>query len=66
MAKKAVKVKPKVAPNPTPDEDDGQYGARPSLSKACPFCKHHYIRPCTEKTKDGCPNYKHLKGSKKR
>lgn len=41
-----------------------QYGGRASPVKVCPFCKHAYLKPCTDKTKDSCPNYKHLKGKK--
>lgn len=41
-----------------------QYGARPSPAKACPFCKHSYIKPCTDKTKESCPNYQHLRRKK--
>lgn len=75
MAKKATKPQrkdplPEVSPQIDKivqaelDKND-QYGARPSQAKACPFCKHSYLKPCTDKTKDSCPNYKHLKGTKR-
>lgn len=65
--KKAV-AKKKPAPAAEVEvEDERQYGAMPLQAKACPFCKHHYIKPCTDKTKDRCPNYQHLqsRGKKK-
>jgi hypothetical protein len=61
----------KVATAPVVDVEiadvtvEKQYGARPSLAKACPFCKHSYLKPCNDKTKESCPNYQHLKGRKK-
>lgn len=70
MAKKAAKPLRKPEPEIPVDVPMAelvvtkQYGARPSLAKPCPFCKHHYLKPCTDKTKDTCPNYKHLKGKK--
>jgi hypothetical protein len=30
-----------------------------SRARECKFCKHYYINPCTEKTKDDCSNWKH-------
>lgn len=72
MAKKAAKPQRKIVPTQevvaipeSHGKDEEQYGARPSQAKACPFCKHHYLKPCTDKTKDSCPNYKHLKGTKR-
>lgn len=49
------------------DEVDRNDGVRLSGAKLCPFCKHHYIKPCTDKTKASCPNFKHLQsGGKKK
>lgn len=31
-----------------------------SRVKQCAFCKHWYIKPCDEKTKDACANFKFL------
>ena len=46
-----------------------QYGARASAAKICAYCKHEYIRPCTEQTKPSCQNYQFIlsqaKGKKK-
>lgn len=28
--------------------------------KQCAFCKHYYIKPCDDKSKDRCPNYLHV------
>lgn len=74
MAKKTKAAKPAVSPRIDQivqaeiDRNDGAsgqyYGARGSAAKACTFCKHYYLKPCTEKTKDSCPNYKALKGGK--
>jgi hypothetical protein len=72
MAKKSAKPKRKPDPDPVPASDVGlfaeskQYGAILSLAKPCPFCKHDYIKPCTDKTKDACPNFQHLKGQGKK
>lgn len=52
-----------LVPNPGGEE---KYGARASAAKTCKFCGHDYLKPCTDKTKDACPNFKHLQGSKKK
>lgn len=70
MKKAAKKKKPAVSPHidqivqAEVDRND-QYGARKSTAKACPFCKHSYLKPCTDKTKESCPNFKHLQSRKK-
>lgn len=68
MAKVAKKAKAKPAPNPLDEPSAelglglavGNYGARASQVKMCGFCKHSYLKPCTDKTKEKCPNYRHL------
>lgn len=66
MAKKAT-AKKRPAPVEVEEPALEQYGARTSQAKACAFCKHHYIKPCSDKTKDQCPNFLHLqsRGKKK-
>lgn len=66
MKKATAKAKPAPAPEAEP-VPERQYGARQSKAKVCAFCKHSYLNPCSDKTKDSCPNFKHLqsKGKKK-
>lgn len=68
MVKKAAAAKPKIKRETidvgmTDIVPSKQYGARPSTAKACPYCKHPYLKPCNEKTKNDCPNYKFLQSS---
>lgn len=37
---------------------------RTSSAKLCAFCKHTYLRPCTEKTHKECPNWQFLQRRK--
>lgn len=75
MAKKArAKPKPKLEVSPHIDQivqaevdrNDKKPGARLSLAKPCPFCKHVYVKPCSDKTKESCPNFKHLQSRSKK
>jgi hypothetical protein len=36
------------------------YGSRLSAAKVCTFCKHSYLKPCTDKTKSKCRNWQHI------
>jgi hypothetical protein len=48
-----------------PAEPDRQYGQVVSQAKQCTFCKHFYIKPCSDRSKESCPNFLHLKRGKK-
>lgn len=37
---------------------------RTSGAKLCAFCKHKYLRPCSEATYKACSNWQHLKRGK--
>lgn len=37
-----------------------------SRVKQCAFCKHFYINPCDDKTKEKCPNYLFLQSRGKK
>lgn len=69
-SKPNARTRPRVPHSRTSEEAmdvASQYGGRPgSAIKPCPFCKHYYLKPCSDKTKDDCPNFKHLQGRKKK
>ena len=42
------------------------YGARLSQVKTCAFCKHDYVNPCSDKSKDKCRNWLWLQSQGKK
>lgn len=68
--KSNARTRPRVS-HPRESEEPAAVAERPedvlpNLSGAtvCAFCKHVYVKPCTDKTKGACPNFLHLKGRK--
>jgi hypothetical protein len=68
MPAKRIKIKDDVDIDRLVQAELNENDAKPlrsSAAKLCAFCKHSYLRPCSEKTYRQCPNWKHLQGRRK-